>query len=477
MVIPFYGQSNLEVTRWFVLESFCRLLASHGLIVDAEVGPAHVPGNLTTSLEKHMGMDTRKTDKMSKAFYYEVARSTLPDTGYVRRTSETGSYTWGVNGSYKSVISEREGYFIPGKFRANPAILQEASCGSVGGMAYSNKDGSYYYLLQGDFWRRVYWSNPSKYILGDYGTWNQNEANLAQVKAEAKLQEAEWNATCSLGELAETLALLKNPFQNVTRLLGYLTMPTKLAKQLKMLNYKVDDKLVIADYAAGCELLYRYGLVPLISDIVAGIKYFETVLEQKIEGLQRCGAGVRVVNKYTDNVTWTLSDFTVSSVVQMEEITESHCAVYYEQKLLSDLWWKLKTLGAHPAQIPANLWEWTWLSFTVDWVVAVGDWLQAITPAPGITLKGRSTSQKITRKIDVDVISISYPKGLRQDLPVVLPYYRWNSRKLERRVPTTAVALPPFNPNFFKLWRLLDTLSLIWSLNSKHLKRIKKYAS
>lgn len=420
-----------------------------------------------------MGMDTRKTDRMSKAFTYGCDGSFSPNSGWVPYTIESGSYDWGVNGSYKDVTSERSGYFIPGKFRANPCILREASCGCQGGYAYSNKLNGIYYRISGDFWRRVYWSNPTKYVLGGYGDWSQNDADFAQVKAEAKLQEAEWNATCSLGELAETLRMLKDPFQNITRLFGYLTMPSKLAKQLKKYGSKVDDKLVVTDYATGSWLLYRYGLQPLISDIVAGIKYFEDQLAQKIEGMQRCGGGLVNVNKYTDTVSWDLTGFTVTSVVQMRETIESHASIYYEQKLLSDLWFKLKSLGAHPSQLPSNIWEWTWLSFTVDWVWRVGDWLQAIMPAPGVTLLGRSISQKITRKIDVDVISIKHPAGLRQDIPVVLPYFRWESRKLERRVPTTAVALPPFNPNFFKIQRMLDTLSLIWSLNSKNLKRIK----
>lgn len=426
-----------------------------------------------------MGMDTRTTDRMTKTFHYYVGRSFTPDfASDVGIMATSGICPDGCNGSFKQVVSEREGYFVPGKFRANPAILREASCKSMGGLAYSGLLYGYYYQsLHGDFWYALRWANESKYILDGYGSWNQNEANFAQVKAEAKLQEAEWNATCSIGELAETLAMLKNPFQNITKLLGYLSMPGKLAKQLKMLRSKVDNKLVVTDYATGSWLLFRYGLQPLISDIVDGIKYFETKLQQRIEGLQRCGAGFVTRENFTDVVKWSYGEFTVTSTYKAENSIESHASVYYEQELLSDLYFKLKSLGAHPSQIPSNIWEWTWLSFTVDWVLAVGNWLQAITPAPGITLKGRSISQKITRKIDVDVAAIRTPGGLSPDLPVVYPYFRWTSRKLERRVPTTAVLLPPFNPNFFKIERMLDTLSLMWSLNSAHLKRIKHNAS
>lgn len=371
-------------------------------------------------------------------------------------------------------MSERSGFFTPGKFRANPCILRKTQINSVKGMAYGNKDGPYYwYRLAGDFWFRIYWNNQWKYLPGQFPVWNQNEANLAQVKAEAKLSEAEWNATCSLGELAETLHMLKNPLQNVAKLFGYLTMPGKLAKQLKIYGAKVDDKLVTADYASGSWLLYRYGINPLIQDIKAGIEYFEKTLQQKIEGLQRCSSGQVVEDRIEDTQISTLGNFSWRTRYMKRTERKSIVHVYYEQKLLSDLWFKLKSLGAHPSQIPSNLWEWTWLSFTVDWWLSVGNWLQAITPAPGITLKGRCVTQKVVETIDIDVTSVTCSKGLRPEIPVVLPFYRWHIEQLERRIVTTPVVLPPFNPNFFKIKRMLDTVSLIWTLGSGNLKRIK----
>jgi hypothetical protein len=48
----------------------------------------------------------------------------------------------------------------------------------------------------------------------------------------------------------------------------------------------------------------------------------------------------------------------------------------------------LTTLGLRPSDVPRTLWELTPYSFVVDWFVNVGDWLQAVTPVPGITVKG-----------------------------------------------------------------------------------------
>lgn len=420
-----------------------------------------------------MVMDTRKRDKTELPLDYHWDGSFQPDTGYVVYAAESRLWPTGVKGSVEEVVSERSDFFIPGKFRANPCILRKTQINSVKGMAYANKDGPFWYRLLGDFWFRIYWNNTLKYLPGVYPEWNQNEANLSQVKAEAKLSEAEWNATCSLGELAETFHMLKDPLQNIAKLFGYLSMPNKLAKQLKMYGRKVDDKLVVADYASGSWLLYRYGINPLIQDIVAGIKYFETKLQQKIEGLQRCSGGQTVEDKVEDTQISTLGSFSWRTRYMKRTTRKTISHVYYEQKLLSDLWFTLKSLGAHPSQIPANIWEWTWLSFTVDWWLSVGNWLQAITPAPGVNLKGRCVSQKVTETIDIDVTSITYPTGLRPEVPVVLPFYRWHIEQLERRVVTTPVVLPPFNPNFFKIERALDTVSLIWTLGSNNLKRIK----
>lgn len=408
-----------------------------------------------------MGMDTRTTNQMSmlaQSFVYSTP------VGY-ERSYPYGllSYTplLGTNGWYKQVVSERSGKFFPGKFRANPCILRDIRAQVVKGFVRCKPSDGAYIEWIGDLWNKPLWETGSLYN-GDfnsgYGTWNQSYANLAQVKALSKLKDAEFDAGTALGELKETLNLLRNPFSALTN------------EMLKIYKHgrKVNKTASLLDALSGGWLTYRYGIIPLMLDIQNIIQLCEKKLRQ-IEGMQRESGGLKHSSNFVTKIDNDLKigDITrinSTTVFEFERVykTTHHC--YFLRSFESQDLATMRMLGMHPSQFTSILWELTRLSFVVDWFIAVGDWLRAFSPDPTVSFLGHCVSQKIETTIKATMTRVSSPYGLDTTKAVVLPSYWAHSSILERRVVTAGVVFPPFNPNFFTVKRLLDSLALVWAL-------------
>lgn len=301
--------------------------------------------------------------------------------------------------------------------------------------------------------------------MSELDTYNTNEAQLALVKTQAKLSEAEWNAFVALGEIGETIDLLRNPLKSFLKSFKDFLSGKNKSKQLRKTQ-------LLGDLLSSHWLMYRYAIIPLISDIMAAIALFKKKLDQ-LEGMQRISSGQEIAYPIKGSVTESNSGFrwTMQYERQMYRKTIHH--VYFEQALMSTNELLAKWMGFSPSQILNNAWELTRLSFVLDWVLAVGDWLSAITPDPSLKYLGNCTSQKITKRITCDVTSITHEVGLRYDKPVILPRYTWDSSTLHRQVGTTTGVLPPFNPDFLKLKRILDSISLLWQPATTAARRLR----
>lgn len=411
-------------------------------------------------------MDTRKTIKMLTQGWWGAEYTQTPDinTSWQPRTSNTFQRPNGYAGSAKIVTSERDGYFVPGTFRANPCIMREMRASATQGYAESNKWWvGWYYRLTGHFWYQCCQVNPS-FEMSELDEYNTNEASLAIVKTQAKLREAEWNAFVALGELKETIELLRNPLKCLRdSLQNFLNNKGRFRRTV-----------FVGDTLTGSWMTYRYAIVPLISDVIAAAKLLKKKLEQ-IEGMQRISGGQRVDLPKIGSCSYTdgNSGFTWQMAYdrQMYRLTVHH--VYFERMLMSTNEFLARALGFDLPSLATNLWELVTRSFVIDWVFAVGDWLAAITPDPKLVYLGNCTSQKIVKRITCDVVSIRHEVGLRTDRPVILPRYTWDSSTLHRQVGTSTVVMPPFNPNYLKIKRLLDSLSMLWHPATQNVRRLK----
>lgn len=409
-------------------------------------------------------MDTRKTIKMLTSGFWGVQMSQTPDNPSSWQAAQSVYFQRpnGFSGSAKIVTSEREGYFTPGTFRANPCIMREMRASATAGYAVSNKwHVGWYYRLIDHFWYQACQRNTS-FEMSELDEWSTNEASLAVVKTRAKLREAEWNAFVALGELRETLELLRNPLKCLRdSLLQFLKKQGKFRKTL-----------LVGDAASGSWMTYRYAIVPLISDVIAAVKLLQKKLEQ-IQGMQRVSGGQRVDMPLSGTVSDSSWGFTWVMAYERQMYRLSIHHVYFERMLMSTNELLARLMGFDQSQLAQNVWELVSRSFVIDWVFAVGSWLAAITPDPKITYLGNCTSQKIVKRITCDVVSIRHEIGLRRSEPVVLPRYTWDSSTLHRQVGTSTVVMPPFNPNYFNIKRLLDSLSMLWHPATANVRRLK----
>lgn len=420
-----------------------------------------------------MVMDTRTTNLLN--MYSQSQVFIVPASTLVRPTRPYGVVTirheMGAMGRYKQIVSERDGRFFPGKFRANPCKITECEVEKISGYARTNAYLGNHVEIIGDLWNipvnvgtNPWIYNGAEYNSG-YGKWVQSYADMAKVKAMSKLKEAEFDAGVALGELKETLDLLRNPFAALT------AQFTKMLREKRKPKHKrkgVNQTEGVLDILAGSWLTYRYGMIPIMSDIQSIIQLCERKV-RKIEGMQRKSGGDEVIRS-----DWKIkSDLLVSVGVPSMYLTAlfefkrtyktiHHC--YYLRDFESAEENMMRILGLHPVQFTNFLYETTRLSFVLDWFVAVGDWLRAFTPDPRISFSGNCVSQKISTEMRATVTRIASPVGLDPTQPVVLPSFTAKSSFLERRVATAEVVMPPFNPNFFTVKRLLDSLSLVWAL-------------
>jgi hypothetical protein len=104
-------------------------------------------------------------------------------------------------------------------------------------------------------------------------------------------------------------------------------------------------------------------------------------------------------------------------------------------------------LGFQLRDIPATLWELTPWSFVSDWVLNVGDWLQAVTPNPRVSILGHWTTsvQKTTKTLSCVSLQRRFVSGTTVDVTVKKPVQgtSQNYEELMYRFPNPTLALTP----------------------------------
>lgn len=353
-------------------------------------------------------------------------------------------------GNYKSITSERSGKFSPGVLRLNPTTIASGRGISIPSLVYSRqKYANYYYGLTGC--SSVYMNYPTVNYY-DWGAWDTNLESLSFVKSKAKLKDAELEMGVMLGELTETLGMLRNPVKALT---------DEMYKLYKFGWKNVRKGQSFMDALTGGWLTYRYGILPLVADISAVIAYYHKKFEQ-VQGLSRQKAGVssktRSMNQYIGSPGRYFSN-TVGYHKVVEVKSTSH--IYYQKLMEADMLYKLRLLGLHTTQLPSAAWELVTLSFVVDWFLAVGDWLKAITPDWNAKHLGNCTTQKITVEIISEELAFSHPGGIYTD-QLQFGKYSWKSSQLIRKVGTTTPVFPPYKPVPLNLKRSADSLALLW---------------
>lgn len=207
---------------------------------------------------------------------------------------------------------------------------------------------------------------------------NNNDVLKLISRLRAKIEGSDFNLSITVGEGRETLLMLGSTFRrlltafrsakrldvvSLARALGKLPLSKK---QLRAVFRKTGDK------ASNLWLEYIFGWLPLLGDIEDGLKKLEHLYAKP--NVQRFMARLHKhsEDQYPDNGT-----FSVSSPM----VTDCHCQlIAYVTHVNSAT---LQGL-TNPMVV---VWELTPFSFLADWLIPVGDYLDALNSASGITAK------------------------------------------------------------------------------------------
>lgn len=301
-------------------------------------------------------------------------------------SGNTANVSWqGENASMEDVNSpnyRRDAGL--GNLTMNPMTLVKTARTMTPGTFSEGPYNGYSVTVTGDFIASVEFSvpRPAFDISSDAGSM----ANVALVKAYAKMNKSAVLSGESLGQLSQTVRMLKRPFNSAQTLIAL------------MLKYRARR---LGKTAASCAaatanswLEYRYGWKPLIMDAMSIIQN-----ANNLSG--RCGQHlvartqenqVRSANSEFSRVQLSppsaMAGFLASGSIIHKQSVRCCAGVYYTVENTTTPEQLSRIFGLRANDTIQVAWELVPYSFVVDWFTNVGDWLQAITPAPGISVRG-----------------------------------------------------------------------------------------
>lgn len=184
-----------------------------------------------------------------------------------------------------------------------------------------------------------------------------------------------------LSDLDQTVGSLKRPFGSSRDLLR------RMSKYRKGRLGKT--AMSAARATANAWLEYRYGWKPIILDCESIVKEAHRFREDCYRRILVARASER---GETTNVTpfenpSPLGGFTVSGTRTDKQSVRVSAGIVYEVADRTTTERLNQIMGTRPSDLLQTVWEVIPYSFVVDWFSNIGDWLQAVTPDPNVSIR------------------------------------------------------------------------------------------
>jgi len=391
----------------------------------------------------------------------------IPDKDWIPASTQT------INKSIVSIFKEKDsvdtGTFIPGTYRVNPYLVQErVRSASATSASLEVRIGGREYKFDhvGNF-GAIYLSTLAPPDLLRHSDSVQDDA---LQKAYSKLGKNEVGVGEALGELRETLQMLKSPLKSIRDFLTgndyrRLSILNRIMRYLKTGRFPSRRSFLTgaeaAKAAADAWLEIRYGLMPLIylgQDLI-DLANKQALRADFLKGIHSVTANSTREDIYSlPKVVAGASDWTRMEVnPKVVDNCKGHASVQYK---LTGLPSKADLLGLSPKFLPELIWELTRCSFVVDWWFDVGQWLGAMRFEPRLTVLGNTSSIKVDRTITSEyALSISiFPGGTSRFIKdATYERHEYFHRSVNRDLPM----LPSLDLKFRSLMHTVDALALI----------------
>lgn len=375
--------------------------------------------------------------------------------------------------SSKGKESVDEGGFTPGVYRINPYSIQSESF-DLPEMAVKR------------FWNDGYWTYestdsgkvgaaPLSYVRTKAGSVDYgNIGDRALQAAHAKIAMNNVGMGENLGELRETLNLLRHPFKQFRDYLWdrnfYRT--GMLQKLYHFLKYNQWGRLrgkAAASAAASAWLEFRYGMMPLVytcQDIIEEVnKKVMPFDRNKIRSARRqlVKTEERSFSDLPFGVNQIMYNFTGFGTDQLKV----NASVQYTQAFPLGI---AEILGLTPRFIPELAWELTRLSFVVDWWFSVGPWLGSLRVKPGIKILGNTVGYKSVRKY---MVTADAKYGNFGEISSCGCLGVWTQSKYQRLINQNLPLTPQWDLDFRSYFHVIDSLSLTLQQVLNTIKKVK----
>lgn len=301
----------------------------------------------------------------------------------------------------------------------------------------------------------AYWMNPEVFLPSSL-TFSGSKSDFISQKTLAKLSTADFDAGTNLGELRETLAMLRSPLKGIREFLVKSGKRSGESKKVFLAR--------LADSTSSTWLEYRYGIRPLISAVEDLLKlYREGFTDVNLNKLYRKKSRYKSSIGDVTNTRLSFSSW-VGDRVTVSKAEESYNAgIFYRYTRLPTAY---EHLGLDWASLPSIAWELLLLSFVWDWFFGIGNWIASLRAEYGRAIAGAYVSHKVVHTTETSLIPESlYVSGQ----PSWRPLNTYSNKlytKIElldrRAVSLTGFSLPAYNPNSLGFLRQLDSLSLLW---------------
>lgn len=380
-------------------------------------------------------------------------------------------YTVSVAESHEKT-SVDTGVFTPGIYRVNPYAVKRS--------VYDLKSGTITTSYTKDSW--TYKDVDTGYLgvkgfaaflptcpaLGSDATVR----GIALQKAMSRLGQNDVGLGENLGELRETIQMLRSPFKQIrdflwSRNFHNLGLLNKLLEFRQTgrwaLRRKGGSTLILegaraASAASSAWLEFRYGFMPLmytLQDVVEMVmKKAEDLDTNKIRSVR---ASYETEDYFKGSKYWAYYVHVYYGDFVCHDKIRASASVQYRQ---ISQFGNVDLLGLGPRFIPELAWELTRLSFVVDWWFTVGDYLGSLRVVPEIVILGNTVGVKVTRHVTVTgkvKTPTPAPVYTEQGLPDLGTYkVESYTRTCNEHLPIT----PLLTPDYKSYLHAIDSLAL-----------------
>lgn len=386
----------------------------------------------------------------------------------------------GVSGfCHKYKTPPAAGRFTKGTFRVLPYSVESIEYGS----AVPDTLVTSTYREMGYNCKRT-WKGPLALTVPftwEYVTFPSDYASLQKTAVQAafaKLGSKKLGGGENLGELKETLAMLRSPFKSLRDFV--LGSPKRFIKDketfldfLRTFGKKTKrHSSATLKTASDTWLEYRYGLMPLLYTIEDIMKLVEAELDKYDPRRIYTVRSKRktTVRRVFDFGYSPLFEFKFTRRMVVDTAVRATGIVYFRQlKPLPTL----PKLGLGLRNLPETAWELTRLSFVIDWILSIGPWLESLRFNPEIEILGSSVSTRISVSGETDCTVGQGIDGWKVESSSVLQASLKADIFERQLLDTTPPALPQLQgSDALNLLRTLDGLALLTQPLLKALRKI-----